>query len=574
MIEENVQYLKPPTIPKKVRKELGGLFPHEVAVSILYNRGIRSKKDLEKKLTPSSYIKYDSFKNIKKALTLVRKHLKADSKIAIYGDYDADGVLAISIVWDFLWRKLNYKNVVVYIPSRWEEGYGLNDSALKKLKQGGVKLVITVDCGITSSGLIKTWEKQGLDFIVTDHHEIPATLPDAVTIHPELAQPKFPFPTSGTNIAAKFITGLAEYLGVATLKDVVNHYVDRIGLSIITDVMPLLGENRLLVKEALKKLSTEPNIGLEALYEVAKGVNPKINPPTVYDLGFILGPRLNAAGRLKDPMDALRLLSTQKKEFARAIASKLDALNQERQKMTKDGVQQAIERLHIVSDQIAVAYHPEWEEGVIGLIASHLVKRLKIPALVLTRSNTNKWKGSARSPEEFHITEFLKSIKEQFTNVGGHAQAAGFTLSTDPQTLIQRIQEQVGKLNAHNKNPRPKSIVQLDYITSAKEINRELVESIETLKPFGAGYPSPRILIYGKIRDLYTDKNFKHTFLLLEGQIKASLWNNLEPAFNLDVNDSVYILGTPRFSSYDGNIEIKVDQIFSRNPLESQSANL
>ncbi len=569
MIEENIQYLRPPTIPQKIRRQLGRLFPHEVAVSILYNRGIRSEEELKEKLTPSSYIRYENFKDIKKAVALVKKHLKAGSKIAIYGDYDADGVLALSIVWYFFWRKLNYKNVVVYIPSRWEEGYGLNDSALKKLKQSGVKLIITVDCGITSSDLIKTWKKQGLDFIVTDHHEIPEVLPDAVTIHPELAQPKFPFPTSGTNIAAKFIAGLAEYLEVATLKDVMNHYVDKIGLSIITDVMPLLGENRLLVKEALKKLSIEPNIGLEALYKVAKGVNPRINPPTVYDLGFILGPRLNAAGRLKDPMDALRLLSTQKKEFARAVAKKLDALNQERQKMTKDGVKQAIERLQIISDQIAIAYHPDWEEGVIGLIASHLVKRFKIPALVLTRSNTNKWKGSARSPEEFHITEFLKSIKEQFINVGGHAQAAGFTLSTDPQTLIQKIQEQLENLNVHNNNLRPKSIIQLDYLISANGINHEFVESIEALKPFGPAYPSPRILIYGKIRDLYTDKDFKHTFILLEGQIKATLWNNLEPAFNLNPHDRVYIIGTPRVSSYDGNVEIKIDRIFPKNPLKS-----
>ncbi len=555
--------------PKRVAapaaRQLADIVQTKTVQEILFNRGITTKEEfLDIHFAPIEY--ENNIFDLKTAASKILKHIKNKSKIVIYGDYDADGILATAILWDFLYRTLQYKNIDIYIPSRIEEGYGLNDSALATLKKQKANLIITVDCGITSGNLIKKWQKKELDFVITDHHTPPPKWPEATVVHP--MHPKSTLSnkeTTGAFVAWKLVGALTQQaIRDGFIPSKISHEselyknIDLVATSIITDVMPVIGVNKTIVKEGLHKLQTNPNTGLKELYFIATNKDIRNQELSSYDLGFIIGPRLNAAGRLEDPLDALRLVSTTNNIFAKKIARKLHNLNATRQTITTQSTEYANNNICIIDNKIAIAYKEDFNEGIIGLIAGRLTQQLGIPCIVLTKENSGKLKASARSPEDFHITEFFHTIEKALEKFGGHAQAGGFTTKDiEYNHFVQCIKDSI---QTHYSNYQPTKTIKIDA-TLYKESLDTILADLSLLAPWGPKNHEPLLNLEDTIESIKTDQNNKHTFITTTTGLKLIYWNNTD----LFLKPVTYIkaIGTLRKNQKFGNTEFIIKRLIN-----------
>ncbi len=419
--------------------------------------------------------------------------LTRQQPIAVYGDYDADGVTATALLVEAL-RALGGQ-VRPYIPNRFDEGYGLNREALTALHDEGVRLVVTVDCGIRSLEEAEHARRLGLDLIVTDHHLPGEVLPQAVAvINPR--QPGDPYPEkdlAGVGLAYKLAQALFARLRPAEER-MVEAYLDLVALGTVADLAPLRGENRHLVRRGLYRLRQPRRQGVLSLIRVA-GLQPE--RVTATHIGFMLGPRLNAAGRLDSALAALRLLLARTPTEAGPLAMQLDRQNRARQRLTK-AVAEAAERLALAEAEttpwVLCAAHPDFNPGVVGLAAARLVERYYRPALVAQRGETFT-RGSARSIPEFHITNALEQCADLLEHYGGHAAAAGFTLRNEHwPAFVERLQTlaaaQLGDLDL-----RP--TLQADAEVSLSELTTQLLDALKWLEPTGYGNPRPRFVARG-----------------------------------------------------------------------------
>ncbi len=558
------RYVLPQKVPNTIDKALSEIIKSPIVRQILYNRGIDNTDLLIKQhFTPINLAHYLLY-NTAQASDKIIAHIKKGSKIIIYGDYDADGILATATLWDFIYRELEYKNVNIYIPSRIEEGYGLNNNALEKLAKQGTNLVITVDCGITSGKLVQTWQKQGLDFIITDHHTPPEKWPNTTFVHP--AHPKSKLDTtqtSGTHVAFRLAYDTAYKLNLNTDK-IFYKYIDLVAISLITDVMPLVGENKTIVKEGLHKLNTKPPTWIKILYKTAYPTAEQIKF-TEQTLGFIIGPRLNAAGRLEDPKDALRLVATNSTSLITRLAKKLDTTNRLRQELTQEQTKLALKKLHIVSKKLAIAYDSNFNEGIIGLIAGKIAQYLNVPTIVITNGSNGNLKGSARSPKNFHITKFLAYFEDIMENFGGHSQAAGFTSNTTD--INKFINFATNIINKYYADYIPENITYIDAIISSQKELYNFTE-LSNLAPFGQANPKPNLLLKDFIKEVYTDKNNLHTFINTHTGIKAIFWNNTNIAkLNINAKQALLALGELRPNNLYDSIEFIINRLVKSNEL-------
>ena len=480
----NKRWVVQPPITSQAEKELTK-FP-SILRQILFNRGIYTDAEARIFLKADAMANTDPFQltGMQTAVDRIRFALEQNEPIAIYGDYDVDGVTATALLVQAL-EGLG-ANVRGYIPNRFDEGYGLNKDALDSLKADGVKLVITVDCGIRSPDEALHARTIGLDLIISDHHH-----PDGLNLPPALAviNPKQhgdPYPDkdlAGVGIAYKIAEALFNSYPSSSYN--LQSLQDLVALGTVADLAPLVGENRSLVRKGLKQIRETKRQGLFSLAGVA---DMKIDKVTAGNIGFMLGPRLNASGRLESALASFELLTT--KDFMRAgqLAQQLEVQNRQRQSITKS-MQQKAEEIAMGDDPDAFllfAAHEEFNPGVVGLAASRLTEMYYRPAVVAAK-NSEETRGSCRSIPEFHITDALDLCKDLLVRHGGHAAAAGFTVKNEnlPE-LVSRLKS-IAKEKLEGKDLRQS--LTADMEVSLPELNFDVLKHLAYLEPTGYGNP-------------------------------------------------------------------------------------
>jgi single-stranded-DNA-specific exonuclease len=478
---QNKHWIVPPQITPEADSALTA-FP-VLLRQILFNRGFATDAEARAYLNGKSDFNTDPFQmtGMRAAVDRIQAAIKNSEPIAIYGDYDVDGVTSTALLVQTL-QALN-ANVRGYIPNRFEEGYGLNNNALDELKADGVKLVITVDCGIRSPNEALHAREIGLDLIISDHHH-PAEgdLPSALAvINPKQHGDIYPDKDlAGVGIAYKIAEAL---FSEHAEKYSTDFLLDLVALGTVADLAPLVGENRVLVRKGLRQMRQTTRQGLFSLAGVADIPLAKVNAGNI---GFSLGPRLNAAGRLKEALAAFELLTTKDVFRAGALAQQLDMQNRERQRITRD-MQAKAEEIALAGEEenfLLFADHEDFNSGVVGLAASRLTEKYYLPSVVAARG-AEETRGSCRSIPEFHITDALDLCADLLLRLGGHAAAAGFTVKNEniPQ-LVERLKSIAKeKLSGMELSPT----LMADAEVSLTQIRPDLIKLLSYLEPTGYG---------------------------------------------------------------------------------------
>lgn len=474
---------------------------HPLVADMLWRRGIQSEEAARIFFEPDfSRDIHDPFlfAQMNTAIERIFGALERSEHITVHGDYDADGVTGSTVITTALRtlaRLINSASVIdFYIPHREREGYGLHEPTVDLLKKRGTQLIITVDCGIASREAIAYARGCGMDTIVVDHHEFPSVLPEAILIHPRLPGESYPFPyLAAVGVSWKVACALyrrARERGLSVSEGAEKWLLDLVAIATVTDVMPLFGENRALLSYGLKVLQRTRRLGLLKLMEVA-GV--KRDTLDTYAIGFQIGPRINAAGRMEHAEAAFRLLITENTEEAVLLAQKLNEQNQARQRESNQMF--ATARLQVLEHHesaILIAMGDGWPAGLVGLVAGKLVSEFGKPVLVMGRDG-ERVVGSGRSIPGFHITDALRETGDCLAKCGGHPQACGFTImgAENYERFVAAIQEvAAARLVSHELVP----VVSIEGEIALGDLTWNFVELILKCAPFGEGNPIPRFL--------------------------------------------------------------------------------
>ncbi len=504
---------------------------------LLVNRGITTEEAARSFLYDGISELEDPFslKDMDKAIHRIEEALEKREKIVIYGDYDVDGITATSLLYRFF-RKLE-ANVSYYIPERQSEGYGLNEEALEHLIQEGTDLIITVDCGISSADLVEA-VKDRVSMIITDHHNAPEIIPPAyAVVNPKQADcPYADKNLSGVGVAFK----LCQALWQKKYGKTYNEDLDIVALGTVADVVPLVGENRILVREGLKKINNCPQLGIDRLCIVAGLEGKEI---TTGHVGFTLAPRLNAAGRVAHATEGVRLLVTDDFDEAEEIALFLQETNAQRQAIERDILEQAIanvEEQGDKADKVLVVAGEEWHQGVIGIVASRLVEKYYKPTLVLS-IHDGIGKGSCRSIDGFDMYEALSYAKDLLIQFGGHKQAAGFSIEEEKIPLLRERLTQYCQEHLTAEDYIP--VVHIDAAVEGKQITLPHVKELSLLEPYGMGNPTPVFCVkeakVTNVRLMGAEKNHVKFTLDCGGtQLDAISWFGRDYAQEIE-NDTV-----------------------------------
>ena len=462
-----------------------------VVATLLYQRGLRDPQSIAAFLS-SDYRSgiHDPFRmlGIDIAAQRIAQAIENSESIAVYGDFDADGVTAVTLLVQAI-RAMG-GDIRPYIPHRLREGYGLNQVATEKLAETGVTLLITVDCGISNVAEVAHAQAQGIDVIVTDHHTPPEVLPAAfAVVNPKQQGDTYPFnQLTGVGIAYKLVQALARLGLKMPLRG--RDLLDVVALGTVADLGPLFGENRVLVKAGLESLNATQRPGLKALIDVAGLVPGRV---TASDISFMLGPRLNAAGRLDDAVLAYRLLLSEDVGEARQLAGELNAANRRRQELTREVLEAAAARIRELGkhENRIIVLDGEYAAGIVGLVAAKLVDEFGRPVLLIERGESES-RGSARSVHGFSIIEALTASASLFVRYGGHSAAAGFTLET------KHLPELEQQLNAYAEQHLADEMLlpalEIDAELPLTALNWGLLKQLESLEPFGMGNAQPLLL--------------------------------------------------------------------------------
>ncbi|MBL9039023.1 MAG: single-stranded-DNA-specific exonuclease RecJ [Archangium sp.] len=466
-----------------------------LAARVLVNRGHGTPEAAQRFLSDALTDLPDPFrmKGMPQAVERLARAIAQREVVTLYGDYDVDGVSSTALLTTFL-RELGFE-VRTYIPHRLGEGYGLNLAAIERLAAEGTRLLVTLDCGITSHAEISRANALGLDVIVVDHHAVPETMPPAVAVLNPL-QPGCDYPTKwlcAGGVTFNLCMGLRKTLRergffAGRAEPNLKQLLDLVALATVADVVPLVGANRILVTHGLKQLTVSQRPGVRALKEVADLGGADI---TSGHVGFRLGPRINAAGRLDDASVGLQLLLSTSIDVARPLAKTLDAANAERQAIERGMVEAAAEQAALAVERGVhglVLADEAWHPGVVGIVASRMVERFHRPT-VLIGSHGGVWRGSARSIEGFHLYDALRSCAQHLTKFGGHKAAAG--LAIDPQH-IDALRASFEAVTAQRLTPDDlHARCRVDAAVAPGELTLESVERLACLAPFGMGNPEP-----------------------------------------------------------------------------------
>lgn len=455
---------------------------------LLYNRGLHEPSQLEAFVAADDRLAADPtlLPNMHLAVGRIYRALLSGEKIAIYGDFDTDGVTATALLVQGL-SALNCR-AIPYIPHRLHEGYGVNITALEELSRQGISLVITVDCGISAVKEVKRAHKLGIDIIITDHHTPQEEIPPAVAVvNPKLPGSRYPSTElAGVGVAFKLLQALFQGTGKEQQLD---GLLDLVALGTVADMLPLLGENRYLVSQGLKQINASPRLGLREIMTQSGSNATSLDSESI---SWVIAPRLNAAGRLAHAMSSYRLLMTDSPQEARELATWLEQKNTERQSLTSKAQAKARDRVLAQSlPPLLFVTDPDFPTGVCGLVAGRLAEEFYRPAVVI-RTGEQFSGGSCRSIPEFNIIQALTRYRDLFSNFGGHAQAAGFGLPTRnlPQlqhALTQLAAEQLAGVDLRSR-------LDIDIEVTLSDLGGDTFPMIQKLAPFGQGNPAPAFL--------------------------------------------------------------------------------
>jgi len=468
---------------------------HPALCRLLAVRGIKDYDTARIFFRPDFSQLHDPFlmKGMHTAVKRITDAVEWHERIMVYGDYDVDGTTAVSVVYSFL--KKNYPGeLVYYIPHRYREGYGVSKAGIDYAHDNGYTLLITLDCGIKSTELIKYAQSLGIDVIVCDHHLPDTQLPPAIAIlNPKQADCKYPYKElSGCGIGFKLISALAQYWKQSA--ENVYEYLDLVATSIAADIVPIDGENRVLAHFGLQKVNDSPSLAIRTLKELA-GVQ---KPLRISDLVFVIGPRVNAAGRMDDARKAVEFFIETDVEKIIPLAAALHSDNFDRKEVDKNITQEALSLIQnddvMIQRKSTVLYQPHWHKGVVGIVASRLIDHYYRPTIVLTSSN-DKVTGSARSVSGFNIYEAIHECRELLENYGGHFYAAGMTMHPDNvDEFILRFEEVVAqRIPPHLLIPE----IEIDAEINLSDIRQPFYNIINQFEPFGPTNLRPVFLTRG-----------------------------------------------------------------------------
>lgn len=541
----------------------------DLVQTLLKNRGITNDGDAARFLEPS----YDrdiadpfGILNMDKAVERILRAIDAGERIAVFADYDCDGIPGGTLFSDFL-KKIKYGNFEVYIPHRNSEGYGLSILAIDALAQRGAKLIITIDCGITDVAETAHANELSIDVIITDHHLTQEILPPAYAIL-DSKQPDDSYPDNmlcGAALAWKLVCALlarrGETWGVPLGWE--KWLLDMAGLSTVADLAPLQKENRALAFYGLAVLRKSRRPGLLALFE-KMGMNQ--HSITEDDIGFMIGPRINAASRMGNPMDAFHLLSSETKKEADEYAEKLMHLNDARKGLVASMVKEARKHLEVreIRDVIVVG-NPLWKPGLVGLVASNLVETYTRTVFVWGRSEDGEIKGSCRSDGTVNLVELMTSVKKDvFLGVGGHELAGGFSVSSDG---IHVLEDELIVAYQTTKKEKTEAVVSTEATLSLAEVNWTNWKLIDKFAPFGIGNPKPNFL-FEKVciaQAKYFGKERTHLELSFEySEVKAILFfakerNEEQGKYGvLRTGDTIDLVATMELNTFRNKRELRL----------------
>lgn len=540
----------------------------DLVKQILKRRGIDGEEDVKKFLNPciKSYMPDPCvLKDMDKAAKIIADAVQHNYKIAVYGDYDVDGITSTAILVEYF-RKLGV-DVIWHLPTREGEGYGLNNAAIEEIAQSGAKLLITVDCGISGVDEVECAKRHGLQVVVTDHHSPDSILPDADAV----VNPKRNDDTSGlvylAGVGVAFLTLVAvnrelNNRGLGIEKAVLLNYTDLVALGTICDTMPLVGLNRAFVATGLRVLGQRQNLGLTKLMQVAE-----IKHTSVYAAGFALGPRLNAAGRLDSAAPALELLLTDNSLIADDLAHKLHDMNKERIGIQNAIMLRAVEMAEVCCKDGKCSLFvcgENWHGGVMGIIAGRLKDKYNLPSCVATKLD-GVINGSGRSIPGVDLGKIIHDALAAgiISEGGGHAAAAGFSLPQENEKLFYDFLERSVREQLNGEMPEPETYV--DAVLDAAGANMKLVNCLAALEPFGQGNPEPVLVLRGAVlQNVEVIGNGCH----LRGIIRTSIGTKLSfVGFNLvgtpvgkfllddeNANTTMMVLGKLKSNEYKGYV--------------------
>lgn len=489
----------------------------------------------------------------------VHRTLKAGDRIGIHGDYDADGLTATALMADLLHRLGQSPELIV--PDRYQDGYGISSGTTARVRESGVKLLITVDCGISNAREIAELRQDGVRVIITDHHQPPTTLPDAeAVINPQLPDDSYPNKNlAGVGVAFKLAQAVlaTSELGEPEREKTEKWLLDLVAIGTVADLMPLRGENRALVNYGLAVLRHGRRPGLAALAEVAGVALPEATAQTI---GYRLAPRLNAAGRMHSPMAALETLTASDEATARDGAVRLAEANTARQSATTEAVEAVLESVgEPGADQRIIMAEGPWKSGIVGLVAGKLAGRYHRPALVIEVTG-DEARGSARSIPGFDITAAIRSQAELLTTYGGHAAAGGFSLPAANLPAFREGLEAYAATRLSTADLVPELMI--DARLTPAQVTPDLVAGLTRLEPCGNGNPAPLFLVSGRLTAARTvGQDATHLRLDLElpgGRRLAAIGFGLgELQSDLAAGQSVELAGRPVINRFNGSEQVE-----------------
>lgn len=463
---------------------------------IIYNRGITEKSELNRFLDSKLNDLYDPFlmKDMEKAAERIISAVSDKEKIIIYGDYDVDGITSTTLLYRFLKNRLNYE-VAFYLPNRLKEGYGINQDALANIIKNDYRLLISVDCGITAINEVEFAVNNGLEVIITDHHQPGDELPPALAvIDPHRSDDKYPFKfLAGVGVAFKLCQAIEKKLSGQLMSIELENLLEIVTLGTVADIVTIRGENRIIVKNGLVKMSDTIYPGIKALI---KATGLKDRQITTGHIGFILAPPLNAAGRMDDPQNGIKLLITEDIKEADELANMLVVTNKERQTLEEEIYKEAVKKVEneidLEEDKGIVLASEDWHHGVIGIVASRLVERYYRPVIMIALED-GIGKGSCRSINGLNIYQALQHCSDQLAGFGGHSMAAGLEILAKNLDFFRRA------FNDYlNKILHPEDLIpalNIDAVLTGEEIDFNFIENLVSLEPYGVGNPKPRFVL-------------------------------------------------------------------------------
>lgn len=474
-----------------------------VLARLLVQRGVQTFEEARNFFRPSLTKLHDPFlmKDMDKAVMRIKKAIDNQEKIMVFGDYDVDGTSAVALVYSFI-KQFN-TNIEYYIPDRYLEGYGISVASISYVKENNFSLMIALDCGIKAFEQIASAQEGGVDVIVCDHHRPGDTLPNAYAIlNPKRIDCNYPFKElSGCGVGFKLIQGYSQKFNLDF--ESLHKYLDLVAISIASDLVPIVDENRILAHFGLKVINKNPRLGLRTILLQSKvGIKKSVNDfpigsiftreITISDIVFLIGPRINAAGRIDTGRNSVNLLICETQDKADTIAAIIGDYNKQRQEKDKNTTEEAIKMLEddtdFINQKATIVYHPDWHKGVVGIVASRLVEKYYKPTIVFTQSN-GLITGSARSVKDFDIYEAIDKCSDLLEHFGGHKYAAGLSILPDNFPLFK---EKFLSVVANSIKPEallPEVVI--DGELEMQEINVKFLDVLKQFAPFGPENMTP-----------------------------------------------------------------------------------